>query len=425
MKTAKLSAVTPILLVLALSSFASAARAEICSLDVNPAATLLLPYFEVDLDGGANTVFSVSNAGSFPALARVILWSDLSVPVLSFNVYLTGYDMQTIDLRQLLVSGILPRTASDGQDPLDTISPQGHLSHDINFASCNGQLPPPNLPLAFIDHLRRSLTGLSSPILGGRCAGRNLGDNVARGYITLDAVRNCQLRFPGDTDYFLPGGTGDATNDNVLWGDYSWLSADGRQVSGTLVGIQADAQDPRTSTNGRYTFYGRYVNWSAIDNREPLPTTFGVRYRLEQTDLVVWRDSKVATGPFVCPATGGRPAYYPLGQEDLVIFDEQENAEEPEVESVSPASKEALTPFAAETQRVPATALQGSFNGGWFFLNLNTTVTPAGANPPQDPAAAQAWVSAMTFDPSGRFSGGYDAMRYDTACNPWHLEPPF
>ena len=75
-----------------------------------------------------------------------MVWSDLSVPVLDFNVYLTGYDVQTINLRDILVNGILPRTASAGQDPTDTISPKGAFSQDINFASCTGLLPPPTLP---------------------------------------------------------------------------------------------------------------------------------------------------------------------------------------------------------------------------------------------------------------------------------------
>ncbi|HBL30141.1 MAG TPA: hypothetical protein DD490_25165, partial [Acidobacteria bacterium] len=58
-----------------------------------------------------------------------------------WDVYLTGYDVQTVNLRDILVSGILPRTASAGQDPTNTISPKGPISQDINFASCGGFLP--------------------------------------------------------------------------------------------------------------------------------------------------------------------------------------------------------------------------------------------------------------------------------------------
>ena len=107
---------------------------DTCDIKVGPAATLLLPYFEVDLDdpNGLTTLFSVNNASSTEQIAHFVVWSDLSVPVLDFNVYLTGYDVQTINLRDIIANGRLPQTASDGQDPTDTISPQGDFSQDIN-----------------------------------------------------------------------------------------------------------------------------------------------------------------------------------------------------------------------------------------------------------------------------------------------------
>src|SRR5688572_20946649 len=116
------------------------AFAVIGTIDDVPAATLLLPYFELDLanQNGVNTLFSINNASDTAVLAHVTIWSDQSVPVLDFDVYLTGYDVQTISLRDILQNGNLPRTASAGQDTAgDTISPQGPVSDDINFASCS------------------------------------------------------------------------------------------------------------------------------------------------------------------------------------------------------------------------------------------------------------------------------------------------
>src|SRR5882724_3139556 len=229
------------------------ASAATCGIEAEPAATLLLPYFEVALscaNGGLNTLFSINNASANAALAHVVIWSDLSVPVLSFNVYLTGYDVQSIGLCDVLVKGLLPQTASVGQDPNDTISPKGTLSQDVNFSSCSGQLPPGNLPASFLAHLQTSLTGQFSSLLGG-CAGLAYGDNIARGYVTVDTVSNCTLRFPGDAGYFAAGGTGDAVNQNVLWGDYSYVdSAANRADAETLGGIEADGTDPATSTPG-------------------------------------------------------------------------------------------------------------------------------------------------------------------------------
>ena len=51
------------------------------AIDVVPAATLLLPYFEVDLANpdGVTTLFSVNNASAAPQLAHVTFWTDSPV----------------------------------------------------------------------------------------------------------------------------------------------------------------------------------------------------------------------------------------------------------------------------------------------------------------------------------------------------------
>jgi hypothetical protein len=412
------------------------AKAIITTIDDVPAATLLLPYFEVDLTNatGVTTLFSINNVSATAVLAHVVIWSDLSVPVLDFNIYLTGYDVQTINLRDILVGATVPRTASDGQDPNDTISPQGLFSQDINFASCTGQLPPPALPASFVAHLQASLTGKSSAILGNRCAGQDLAsdDNIARGYITIDTVNNCTLRFPGDAGYFVAGGTGDATNQNVLFGDYFYVDQANNFAQGeTLVHIEADALNPETSVVGEYTFYGRYVAWTAADNREPLATNFAARYAdggafNGGTDFICWRDSKVNQGAFTCPVLpGARPAWFPLSQEGVVIFDEQENPDVPQSFPFSPQPPTSgITVCPAEAQRteVGGANLPVPFEFGWVYLNLNTTVAAAGNNPPEDPAAAQAWVTVV-MDASGRFSVGFDAIQLDNAANANHTVP--
>jgi hypothetical protein len=422
------------LVLLCLLGVAGSASAVICTIDAVPAATLLLPYFEVDLGdpNGQTTLFSVNNASATAILSHVVVWSDLSVPVLDFNIYLTGYDVQTVNLRDVL-NGTLPRTASAGQDPGNTISPKGQFSQDINFASCNGLLPTPQLPASFVSGLQASLTGKASSNLGGRCAGRAFGDNLARGYITVDTVNNCTLRFPGDPGYFGPGGTGDATNQNVLWGDYFYINDGANFADGnTLVHIEASGTNPETSTSGQYTFYGRYDNWTAVDNREPLATNFAARFVTGGlfdggTSLFVWRDSKVSQTAFVCPVVAGvRPAWYPLGEEAIVIFDEQEQPQVPQSFPVSPQPPEqGLIPFPAEAQRTEVGGADlpvAPYNFGWLYLNLNTTVATAGAVPPEDPAAAQAWVT-IEMRAGGRFSVGYDAIKLDSACIALHFSP--
>jgi hypothetical protein len=415
-------------------ALAAPMSAVICTIDAVPAATLLLPYFEVDLSNpnGLTTLFSVNNASATAVLVHVVMWSDLSVPVLDFDIYLTGYDVQSVNLRDIIINGNLPQTASAGQDPTDTISPKGPLSQDINFASCTGALPLPVLPAIYITHLQNSLTGLPSALLGGNCAGQALGDNVARGYITMDTVDSCNTDFPGDSGYFAGGGTGIATDQNVIWGDWFIVnSTENFAEGGDLVHIEASGTNPATSTAGRYTFYGRYDAWTAVDNREPLATDFAARFIdggpfSGGTSYLVWRDSKVNQGAFTCPATAGlQPVWYPLGQEGIAIFNEQEQVVTPATVPVSPQPPNAqLTPFPAETQRtqVGGATLAVPFTFGWMYLDLNTTVAAAGANPPVDPAAAQAWVVA-TFAANGQFAVGVDAIRLDSACAAVHFFP--
>ena len=86
-------------------------------------------------------------------------------------------------------------------------------------------------------------------------------------------MNSCTLLFPGDPGYFAPGGTGIATNQNVLWGDYFYVNPAANFADGNpLVHIEASATNPETSTSGKYTFYGRYDSpaFNAADNREPL-----------------------------------------------------------------------------------------------------------------------------------------------------------
>lgn len=354
-----------------------------------PAATTLVPYFEADLTGlsGKNTLVSINNSSATAVLAHVTVWSTLDVPVLSFNVYLTGYDVQFINMRDLL-KGNIPVTASAGQDPNDTISPQGGKSQDINFASCNGILPPPPLDAATKAHIKASLTGLQSPVTG-KCAGVKYSDRIARGYVTIDTVNACTLRTPADADYHGY----DATFQNVLWGDYTLVEFwPGASVSSPMVAILADnlSQPPA----GSYTFYGRFVNWAGTDRRKPLPTNFAARFFNQglggahdgdgapnKTDFIVWRDPKVVATPFSC---GSYPSWYPLAQEGLASFDEQE------------------TVASVEGQRFPA--VTGRYSGsslplpnrGWLWMDLNHGggTGPSGGVD-SDANAAQAWVTTI------------------------------
>lgn len=389
---------------------ARAIEVNVKAVSNQPAATLLLPYFEATLktpaagkQPGPTTYMTIVNTSATAVLAKVTVWSDLGVAVLGMHTYLTGYDSQTFDLGDLIRTGKMPATASAGQDPQDTISNKGVISQDINFANCAGKLPFTQLPADFVAHVKASLTGQFSSVFGG-CAGRNVGDGLARGFVTVDAINNCTDRSPGDPGYFVAGGAGDATLQNVLTGDYQYVNASTGVAEGdSLVPVQADALDSQTSNPGEYTFYGKFVDFSAADNRQPLATNFAVRYRKDATvftggtSILAWRDQKIWTGPFACGTT---PSWYPLGQQQIAIFDEQENPVVPVSIPVSPPPPvESLVPFPAVANKVKvgSSALPVPYDSGWIFANLNTTVSPAPANtwPPEDTAASQGWMTTV------------------------------
>ena len=237
------------------ATLALPARAVIGAADDAPAATLLIPYVELDTtkDGGRSTVVEVRNTESTATMTRVTVWTDQGVPVLGFDAYLTGYDTYSFDLRDVL-AGRLPVTASNGQDRADTISNQGPRSQDINFASCNDRLPSAPLPAATVEAVKLALTGRASPVLDGRCGGRDLGDGVARGFITIDVTTQCTDLMPGMEGYF--GGV--AHNRNQLTGRFQLVHPSTRTAhSLTAVHLEASHTGSHLEGPQPYTFYSR------------------------------------------------------------------------------------------------------------------------------------------------------------------------
>jgi hypothetical protein len=427
-RTIRFAAVAAVAL-LAAAAVPPPARAVIGTVDDVPAATLLLPYFEVDLDdpeNGVTTLFSINNASATAQLAHVTVWSTWSIPVLDFDVYLTGYDVQTFNLRDLLVEGILPQTGSGTTTAAnDPGSPLGAYSFpDVIFPNCNTSTAPPQPPVyavpaitpSFRSHLQAILTGKKSPI-DGTCAGTNYGDNIARGYVTIDDVNSCSLLFPSSTGYFAAGGTGIADNDNVLWGDYFYVFCPDFAQGETLVHVEAEAAT--AIPPGTYTFYGRYVGGTAIDSREPLATTFATRYLSgggfdAGTDLLVWRDSKFPPGASC--VTG--PNYGELFEQQVVVFDELENP----LTVVTGGPSGEPTPgaqciFCDEAQRVAVGGPDGiatNADFGWLYLNLNHATANDATLGPGYLNVAQAWVTAVATA-EGAFSVGFDAVQLDNA----------
>jgi uncharacterized repeat protein (TIGR01451 family) len=368
-----------------------------------PAATLLLPYFEVDPvpnfptaagNPGAplNTVLTVGNSNSTAVLARVTVWTDYGVPTLSFHLYFTGYDTETIDLRQLF-DGVLPRSADAGDDPFDNISNKGPLSQDINFASCTGINNAIRLPSTDIVGLRRAHSGLSSSLFGNQCVSRNHGNGILRGYITIDAVNSCN-------DALLPNDSGYEallTNQNYLWGSYSVTdSPNNYSDSGNLAHIRHSAAP------GTPTFYRRFNNDTT---REGLGSVWGARYLNGGvfdggTVLRVWREPRLAPVPVSC--TTPVLTFLPGRQAQIVAFDEQENP-------IVPGGTQFSQPFPLVTQQVKAdgAALPLASPFGWLYLNLNYSAA----------VAAQSYVS-VAHGANGRFRVSNGAVMIQAGPSP-------
>lgn len=408
---------------LSLLGLGSSAFAVKDALDAVPAATLLLPYFEVDLanPNGITTLFSINNASAATKVAHVTVWSDNSIAVLDFSVYLTGYDVATINMRDILnldFSGINVNPASGAI--YGDWSEWEILGGTVpDFPKCDAYLPElyidydTNHP-GFKTHVQRALTGLKSNVTG-LCYGWPYGDNIARGYVTVDVVSDCTLLLPYEAAYYQPaqlGSDGVIQFDNVLWGDYFYITPGENYAQGdTLVHVEAF---PGGYVAGESTFYGRYFvsggsNYLAVDEREPLPTTWASRFLYGGaftggTEFIVWREGVrrtggISTSSSSCAGTNG---FY--GVSDYAFFDEQENPWQKFCISGDPTCEFGTL----EAERIfPADLFfPMPWDFGWAYLNLQWT---ANAN-----FAAQSYVSTM-MSAEGRYAVGFSAIGLDNA----------
>ncbi|HVR41387.1 MAG TPA: hypothetical protein VMU84_19990 [Thermoanaerobaculia bacterium] len=384
-----------------------------CDISVAPAATLLLPYFEADLDGDVfhaiNTVFAITNVSPVTQIARVTLWTDLGYPVVTFNLILTGYDVQSINLRELLTKGVIGAPRGYFAGPYGSRSIRRNPKHGADDrADCF--FLPTSIPQSLLADVRAALTGNDGLCRPEAIRGEHLN---AIGYATIDVVATCANRFPNEAAYY----TTDLLFDNVLIGDWTIVNPNpalGNYAGGSpLVHIRAIpegflAGDPAW-TNLPHTFYESFTpaNTPHIDRRQPLPSTFAARY-IEGgisgfvTDFFVWRQSP--TGGAVCDA------YYfdPLQVDEVVKFDEREN---PFI-----IRKGNNFPGPEPHVRLPLTSRTKSWwtgypqvntgdIGGWMYFNLAS------------PKMTQAWVVSL-FHAEGRYAFATDAAALGNGCSP-------
>jgi len=394
-----------------------------CDIGNAPAATLLLPYFEVDVNSpqasAQTTLFTVTNVSRFPQIAHVTVWTDWSFPVLDFNIFLTGYDTQAINMYDVIVRGVI--APPSGTSFIDSTHPTpGALSlnntsnNNILFASNPCTNLPGQLPATLVTAVRTALTtGVYNPGAGACSTAGGVHSN-AIGYVTVDVAADCSTKFPSDPTYFNTG-TGEILYDNVFIGDYQQLGSGpagtvpaGYDAGGdTMVAIRAVPEGGgagiggglQPGTNLPYTFYDRYTPAlnRTIDRRQPLPATFAARYiqggtSAFATNYKIWREGLTGSGA----ACNTYPNNATIPINDVVRFDEHENPFTYGTgQNCSPFCNTTppTLPETSSTNNASATypTLGGSDVAGWMYLNLSN----GGAN-----------VYSVTGHPSGTITTG-------------------
>src|SRR5664280_834747 len=106
-----------VLIALVLLAVAGTGYAVTCAYDNVPAATLLVPYWKVSLNGatgvpipstGTDTLVSVVNVSTPGVIAHVTVWNKYSKAVIDFNIPLTGNDVVSFSMRDIMNGKLSP-----------------------------------------------------------------------------------------------------------------------------------------------------------------------------------------------------------------------------------------------------------------------------------------------------------------------------
>jgi len=435
------------------------ANDDSCDVALLPAATLLLPYFEVDFLSPSTTayttLFTVQNTTAQPQIARVTLWTDWAYPMLTFNIFLTGYDIQSINLWDVFARGVIApgapgqpggtsnRTAvpqnfwPPGAQPLQNDQNPHFLADAATTCASN----PGPIDAALLAELRSAFTtgNISRPdcMVANKVGSNNHGANAV-GYATIDVVANCNANSPLSAFYF----DRELLFDNVLLGDAQHLSPNsvtGNYAGGNpLVHIRAvpegGAAGSVVATDLPYTFYDLYTTGAAVrtqDRRQPLPSAFMTHFieggtAAFNTKLQIWREALAA--PTSCPIAYSSNASVEIADE--VRFDEHENATYVPCAGIV-GEHPCPNPLLASTSSHPMTyelfppaATSGDI-AGWIYLNLNNRGSSAYSSTRNygfgstvvGRRQSQGWVVTSMFA-EGRFAVEMDAPAVGNGCSP-------
>jgi hypothetical protein len=427
---------------------------DTCDVKVGPAATLLLPYFEVDVSGasGQTTLFTITNVTRYAQIAHVTLWTDYGYPVMTFNEFLTGYDVQAINMADVLIRGVVapPNGTSSATTPgsLSAATSSSNLRTPLDCAASPGTFPQ-----TIIAAIRTALTTGNSSL--GSCSDIGAAHANAIGYATVDVVASCTARSASDPLYYL----NDLLFDNVLIGDYqqigphpagepaSTFDAGGNPMVHIRAVPEGGGAGSNVATALPYTFYDRYtpVGRRTFDRRQPLPSTYATRFIQGgtagfRTNLTIWREG------FGTGSCADAKASKEMLVSEIVRFDEHENpfALGTPIFCTCFSPPTTLPPTSSTASYSPSYPALGTADvGGWFYLNLNnggsttysvtrdvggvpgptnakTALAPVGATTNLGPRPSQNWVTVTMFGNLGTsyLTAEFDAASLGNGCSP-------
>lgn len=414
MKSSIGSAIVTLLLAFGATAATGTNNNDSCEISIAPAATLLLPYFEVELNSlikAQTTLFTVVNTSRTPEIARVTLWTDLGYPVLDFNLFLTGYDVQSINLFDIFgPPGIVapPGGTTSRVLPGDRSLPNTDNPNFSRDALQRCAANPGPLAADILQEVRTAFTTGRLAACGSAAIG--LPHRNAIGYATIDVVRTCDDTFPTATSYYA-----ELLNDNVLTGDYEQIVPAEKYATGnSLVHIRAVSGLP-------YTFYDRYTPRATpgIDRRQPLPSVFAARFVqysfILNTNFHIWREGITGTNA-ACSAYQKNISSAAIVTEN-VRFDEHENPTMLSTFCVNECAPTIVVlPEASSTPvswgAFPPMSTSGDL-GGWMYMNLNNKGSAAYSTV----RASQNWVT-VTMISEGRYAVEFDAAAIVNGCAP-------
>lgn len=421
-------------LVVGTLALGSVAYANFCARDTVPSASLLVPYAAVsaNLDpNGQTTIFTITNVSRDAQIVHITLWTMFSEHVLDFDVILTGYDVISINFRDILAGkfnllGTRPVSASksdnfiaklqlpafgyvpyelgpDGRGAVTGTTLPSPQDRNVFAGSTACQKFPyddfsvlaPEVFQCFRDKIIRPLSlhksanrHTSPNALNTWLKPANVNLDMLQFYVTAEVVRDCNLLFPAEAAYWSQEYP---TFSNVLIGDVIWLNT-AANYSEAMPAVHIE-RDRQWSGWGYYDRYSRQLTPPVPSYYEPLATALAVRYADladVKTSLLFWKSRIDFLG--MTAATNRCDGYTwinlgSINETDGYVYyswdmDELPGSEIPQgcVISPCPAPPGPFNVLPFETQRVPITSANFNLPGsmGWMLFVLPASYPTTG-----------------------------------------------